>query len=155
MLDELSAAQPDKLVFVDSRTHLGCFQSGVLKGNRSELLGATGASTESIEEAAQQLSRRTGRTVYVTLGEAGILLAQADGTLVSSPAHPVNGPIDIVGAGDSATSGIVASLLSGATDSEAADVANLVAGITVQQLGTTGTAAPKQILDRHTEVAVR
>jgi rfaE bifunctional protein kinase chain/domain len=155
VLDELSATQPDKLVFVDSRTHLGCFQSGVLKGNRSELLSAIDTSAGSIEEAAQQLSRRTGRTVYVTLGEAGILLAQANGHVSRSPAHPVSGPIDIVGAGDSATSGIVASLLSGATDLEAADVANLVAGITVQQLGTTGTATPKQILDRHTELAAR
>lgn len=158
VLEELVASQPDKLVFVDSRAHLGCFQSGVLKGNRTELLGAFGPSTKSIptvEEAAQQLSRGTGRSVYATLGELGILIAQSDGTLLRSPAHPVSGPIDIVGAGDSATSGIVASLLSGATDLEAGDVANLVAGITVQQLGTTGTATPKQVLERHAELAAR
>jgi len=153
-LDELTATDPGKLVFVDSRRHLGCFQSGVLKGNRTELLGAIGTSNDksiTVEQAAQQLSRRTGRSVYVTLGEAGILVAQPDGTLSQSPAQLVRGPIDIVGAGDSATSGIVASLLSGASDLEAADVANLVAGITIQQLGTTGTATPQQILARHTE----
>ncbi|MEO8498892.1 MAG: PfkB family carbohydrate kinase, partial [Planctomycetota bacterium] len=102
---------------------------------------------------AQQLSLRTGRPVYATLGEAGILIAQPDGTLSHSPAQPISGPIDIVGAGDSATSGIVASLLSGASDLEAADVANLVAGITVQQLGTTGTATPPQVIARHAENA--
>ncbi|MBC8356923.1 MAG: carbohydrate kinase [Planctomycetes bacterium] len=154
LLDELAVANPEKLVFVDSRTHLGCFQSGVLKGNRSELLGAIGTSAEAtstVEEAAQSLSSRTGRAVYVTLGAEGIMVSHPDGDCFRSPAHPANGPIDIVGAGDSATSGIVASLLSGATDLEAADVANLVAGITVQQLGTTGTATPAQILERHAE----
>lgn len=156
VLDELAATDREKLVFVDSRAHLGCFQSGVLKGNRAELLGAIESSKDesrTLEQAAQQLSRRTGQTVYATLGEAGILIAQSDGALSRSPAQPVSGPIDIVGAGDSATSGIVASLLSGATDLEAAEVANLVAGITVQQLGTTGTATPEQILSRHPEHA--
>ncbi|MCA9144637.1 MAG: carbohydrate kinase [Planctomycetales bacterium] len=155
-LDQLAVAQPAKLVFVDSRTHLGCFQSGVLKGNRAELVGALKSSATkevSVEDAAQQLARRTGREVYATLGEDGILVSRPDGTSSRSPAHPVSGPIDIVGAGDSATSGIVASLLSGATDLEAADIANLVASITVQQLGTTGTATPTQVLDRHVEVS--
>ncbi len=157
-LDELAAAQPDKLVFVDSRTHLGSFQTGVLKGNRSELLGAIETSTHakvSVEEAAWQLSRRTGSTVYATLGEQGIAVSRLDGTCTYSQAQPVSGPIDIVGAGDSATSGLVASLLSGANEIEAADVANLVAGITVQQLGTTGTATPRQILDLHGELVPR
>jgi sugar/nucleoside kinase (ribokinase family) len=83
------------------------------------------------------------------------LVAQPDGSLSRSPAQPVRGPIDIVGAGDSATSGIVASLLRGASDFEAADVANLVAGITIQQLGTTGTATPQQVLARHAEIVSR
>lgn len=147
-LDELTAVDPQKLVFVDSRAHLGCFRSGVLKGNRSELLKATGAS--SVEEAARQLSSRTGRSVFVTLGEQGIMVTDADGEYAESPTHALDGPLDIVGAGDSATSGIVSALLSGASDIEAADIANLVAGITVQQLGTTGTATPQQMLDRHT-----
>jgi len=63
-------------------------------------------------------------------------------------ACPVSGPIDIVGAGDAATSGIVAALLAGATDFEAAALGNLVASITIQQLGTTGTATPQQVRER-------
>ena len=55
------------------------------------------------------------------------------------------------GAGDSAPAAIVASLLSGATEFEAAEIANLAASITIQQLGTTGTASPDQILDRFRE----
>jgi sugar/nucleoside kinase (ribokinase family) len=55
------------------------------------------------------------------------------------PGVPVSGPTDPVGAGDSATAGIVASLCAGASLVEAATVGNLVASRTVQQLGTTGT----------------
>ena len=62
------------------------------------------------------------------------------------PGFPVAGPVDIVGAGDSATSGIVASLLAGASESEAATIGNLVASITVQVIGSTGTATPDQVL---------
>jgi sugar/nucleoside kinase (ribokinase family) len=65
----------------------------------------------------------------------------------------VSGPIDIVGAGDAASSGFLSALLAGASEVEAADVANLVASITVQQLGTTGTATPEQVLARRRETA--
>ena len=34
----VSRENPNKLVFVDSRRHLGEFEFGVLKGNRSEVL---------------------------------------------------------------------------------------------------------------------
>ncbi len=81
-----------------------------------------------------------------------MIVADPRGRAVHVGAYPVAGPVDVVGAGDSATAGIVASLLAGATRVEAAAVGNLVASITVQQLGTTGTATPKQVLDRWREV---
>ena len=56
--------------------------------------------------------------------------------------------MDIVGAGDSTTAGIVCALLAGMDRREAAATGNLVASITVQQLGTTGTASPAQVLAR-------
>ncbi len=155
-LHALTSANPEKLVFVDSRKHLDRFQSGVLKANRSELLAAVDSQSPesaSTERAAMTLSQRTGHTVFTTLGEAGILVTAPTGSQSVSPAHTVSGPVDIVGAGDSATSGIVAALLSGASDIEAADLANLIANITIQQLGTTGTATPKEILDRYDELA--
>ena len=87
-------------------------------------------------------------TLYCTRGELGILIADPAQPVVSVPGYPVSGPVDVVGAGDSATSGIVAALLAGATSTEAATVGNLVASITVQQLGTTGTATPPQVIER-------
>ena len=53
------------------------------------------------------------------------------------PGLEVAGPIDIVGAGDSVAAGIVSALCAGASNPEAALVGNLVASITIQQLGTT------------------
>ncbi|HET6424389.1 MAG TPA: PfkB family carbohydrate kinase, partial [Planctomycetaceae bacterium] len=61
------------------------------------------------------------------------------------PGLSVRGPIDPTGAGDSATAGAVLALISGATPAEAALVGNLVASVTVRQLGTTGTASGQQL----------
>ena len=67
-------------------------------------------------------------------------------------AAPVVPPIDPVGAGDASSAAIVAALSAGATLLQAAAIASLVASITVQQLGTTGTATPAQIRRRYREV---
>ncbi len=155
MLEQLAISAPSKLVFVDSRAHIRDFRCGILKGNLAELTTATGVDPQAdnaAERAATALARQTRQPVYCTLGERGILVAQSDGTAVIVPTTPVSGPIDIVGAGDSATSAIVVSLLAGASHTEAAAVANLVASITVQQIGTTGTASPDQVLQRWDEV---
>ena len=62
------------------------------------------------------------------------------------PAIPVEGPIDPVGAGDSASAGLVSALTCGAPLPEAAALANLVASVTVRKIGVTGTASPTEIL---------
>jgi sugar/nucleoside kinase (ribokinase family) len=64
------------------------------------------------------------------------------------PGLRVSGPIDTVGAGDSAMAGIASALCCRASPVEAALVGNLVASITVQQVGTTGTATREQVWDR-------
>ncbi len=151
LLAELQRQDPKKLIFVDSRAHLKQFSCGVLKGNRTEILRACGESAQSdaaVSRATMDLGRRTGGTVFCTLGERGILVARPGSEPELVPGVGVTGPIDIVGAGDAATSGMVASLLAGANDLEAAAVGNLVASITVQQVGTTGTAKPEQIRSR-------
>jgi len=71
------------------------------------------------------------------------------------PGVRVSGPIDIVGAGDSTMAGIVSALCSGATLVEAAQVGNLVASITIQQIGTTGTATRQQVIERHSQAIVQ
>ena len=152
-LAEISRNQPERLIYIDSRASLARFHFGTLKGNRSEILAAADAEA-GVEQAVRTLADRTGRPVFCTVGEEGCLVGRPGGQTTLVPGYRVSGPVDIVGAGDSATSGIVLSLLAGATEIEAAAVANLVASITVQQIGTTGTATPQQVLDRWMEMHV-
>lgn len=162
----------DRLTFVDSRNRLSSFSTGTLKGNRPELLAAAGFATDqtdyasrpdcnsqpddtaqpdAVERAARKLSGMTKRDVYATLGGDGILVTPAEGTQTRIPAIPLDSPLDIVGAGDSVTAGMVAALLAEAEPVEAAAIGNLVASITVQQIGTTGTATPNQVFERWSE----
>jgi len=157
LLTELARSASEKLMLIDSRAQLDQFACGVLKGNRSEILTAAGQPESMVDSsavtlAARQLALRTSRPVFCTLGAAGMLVVDAEGACYETTGIRVSGPVDIVGAGDSATAALTASLLSGATVAEAADVANLVASITVQQLGTTGTASPDQIVARRAEL---
>jgi sugar/nucleoside kinase (ribokinase family) len=103
----------------------------------------------ALHSALEVLVRRNGRPMFCTMGEEGMLVARPDAGATLVPGFPVPPPVDICGAGDAATSGIVASLLAGADEVEAATIGNLVASITVQQLGTTGTATPLQVLQRY------
>jgi sugar/nucleoside kinase (ribokinase family) len=86
----------------------------------------------------------------LTIGADGILVFERDG-MTHVPGIRVRGPIDIVGAGDSTMAGIVSALCCGATPAEAALVGNLVASITIQQIGTTGTATREQVTARFRE----
>jgi bifunctional ADP-heptose synthase (sugar kinase/adenylyltransferase) len=150
-LCDLAEQHPRKLIFVDSRANLAKFQRGTLKGNLSEIAGRVAPDENPVAAATcatAALSRKTGRPAFCTLGDRGILVARAGDEPTLVPGIRVQGPIDIVGAGDAATSGVVVSLLSGADELEAATVGNLVASITVQQLGTTGTATPEQVRAR-------
>ena len=158
-LERLARFDPDKLMYVDSRRFLGRFAAATLKGNRNEVLAAVRtpagdgeADDAAVRQALDTLAAKTGRPAFCTLGERGILVAGRGGETELIPGYPVAGPIDIVGAGDAATSGIVSALLAGSTDREAAAVGNLAASITIQKLGTTGTASPVEVLDRWDEV---
>lgn len=151
-IERLARREPEKLILVDSRRYLGRFGKGVLKGNTSEILVATSHEGGEPDEALQRLSNKTGCAAFCTTGERGILVARPGRQAELVPGCSVSGPIDIVGAGDAATSGIVTALLSGADELEAAAFGNLVASITIQQLGTTGTATPQQVRERWHEI---
>jgi bifunctional ADP-heptose synthase (sugar kinase/adenylyltransferase) len=154
------ALRHSKVVFLaDSRRNIGLFRNCIAKPNRSELLAAVTDSNggdkltgwhADVRTAASALSQRTGRPVYTTVGPEGIIYAE-DGQSQHIPGIPVAGPIDIVGAGDSTTAGIVSALCAGATPAQAARLGCLVASITIQQIGVTGTATPAQLRERFWE----
>jgi len=145
----LASSNPIRAVIADSRERIGLFQNVRLKPNQQECL-ATVESASDVADAAARLARRAGRTVFCTCGERGILVAEPNNDRPTSvPACPVQGPIDPVGAGDSTAAAIACALASGASAVIAAAFGNLVASVTVRQIGTTGTATPEQIRQAH------
>jgi len=137
------------VVYADSRAFSGAFTDVIVKCNHLEAVAAAdpGGDTggENIARCAQKLAARNHRPVFVTHGAAGMIVAEGD-SCVNVPAFAVEGPLDICGAGDAATSGIVMALCCGATPGEAALVGNAVASVTIRQLGVTGTSSPDELL---------
>jgi rfaE bifunctional protein kinase chain/domain len=158
-LAELGDSDTGKVILADSRERIGLFRSVWLKPNEIECWRAVERlmkTSANLESYVAQLARQAGRPVFCTRGDQGILLVDprySSAQPVVVPAYPVTGPIDVVGAGDSTSAGIACALAAGASLPEAAAFGNLVASITIQQLGTTGTATPQQIRQRWREVA--
>ncbi len=146
---ELQAAQPKLVVIADSRHGLGRFPPLVFKMNAAEFATLTGrpATTEpaAIRAGAAELARHNGRPVFVTLAERGMVGATPDGIAHHVPALPLRGPIDVVGAGDTATATLALTLAAAATLSEAMTLAQAAASLVVHQLGTTGVATPAEM----------
>ena len=143
--------QPKLVVLADSRTRIGLFKRTILKPNQREAWAALGGqgnlSLKSARHHAHELSNQTGRPVFLTLGNRGILVA--DGSAVEHvPAVRLTAPVDPVGTGDTCAAALSAALAAGAELTEAAAVACLAASITAQQVGTTGTASPIELSRR-------
>lgn len=159
-LATLARRHADKVFYADSRQRIGAFRGVLIKANHHEALRAVGSpdqeapDPESLFAVGKELMKRVGRPVLITMGPRGMLVTEPEGQQIV-PGFPMAGPIDIVGAGDSATAGTVLSLCAGASLPQAALVGNLVASLTVQQIGTTGTASPPGVLGRYDEVADR
>ena len=160
-LAELALSHPDKVIAVDSRMRIGEYAQAIVKPNGHEAAHAVygdrapaDVDRGTAEACGRELYRRNGRPVFLTVGTDGVLVFDQQG-MTHVPGIRVSGPIDIVGAGDSCMAGIAASLCCGATNADAALVGNLVASITIQQIGTTGTATRQQVQDRYREAFAR
>lgn len=157
VLAELGEELAGLTIVIDSRERIGLFRNVILKPNMREAVRAVGGPDKEqyeraeAEKAGAALFELTRRPVLVTVGRGGNLVFTGEG-MQHVPGISVTGPIDIVGAGDSALAGITSALCAGANPAEAALVGNLVASITVQQIGTTGTATRRQVLDRFREM---
>lgn len=147
-LGRLSAAQPALPIVADSRRGLHGWPAAHWKMNAAELGRLTGRSVgdlPSVVSAARSMAMSLKRPVFITLAEQGIIGATAEGAVAHVPAHPVSGPIDIVGAGDSVSANLTAALAAGADLPEAMQLAMAAAHCVIHQLGTTGTASVEQI----------
>jgi rfaE bifunctional protein kinase chain/domain len=155
---EMGRTRPDKPLLADSSERIGLFQSTWLKPNQTECLHAVlgvAEGPEQVRHCTIELARRARRPVFCTCGVEGILVVDsriACERVTLVPAYAVEGPIDIVGAGDSTSAAIACAVAAGASLEEAAAIGNLVASITIQQIGTTGTASPAQLRERWRQV---
>ena len=153
MLADRAKKFPRVIFWADSRRRIRRFRNTVIKVNQFEAMGWASWLPEDevpladLCPAVERLRAQNGLPVFVTRGSQGMLVSDP-WTLV--PGVRIDGEIDPTGAGDSCSAGCVLALCAGATPPEAAVVGNLVASITIQQLGTTGTARREQLPDRLT-----
>jgi sugar/nucleoside kinase (ribokinase family) len=159
VISDLAIKYPDLIIAVDSRSRISQFDNVILKPNSREVILAFQSNlpekitTDIIKPYGYSLFKKMKKPVFITLGDAGILVFTEAGC-EHVPAAAVEPPFDIVGAGDSCMSAIVASLCSGADPVRAAFVGTLAASITIQQIGKTGTASASQIKRRFHELEI-
>ena len=161
-LADAARKYPQKTIMVDSRHFSASYQQVSLKMNLSEALRTINlinpsspipekdGDIKTAQTAAALLSKSVKKPVFITLGDQGVV-GMSEGQFFHWPGVKLEGPIDVVGAGDSVLAGIGLARCSGATDIEAAYIGNLVGSITVQQIGTTGIATREEIVKRHHE----
>ena len=134
-------------VLADSREWIGKFRNLCVKPNASEAeRWVPGGDPRKLAELVKG-------PVFLTRGEAGIALAETgDSVTRTISAYPVSGPVDPCGAGDSCSAAIACAMASGTSLEVAAAFGNLIASITVRQLGVTGTAPPDAVRARWREL---
>lgn len=129
-------------VFVDPKQRDVSIYSGatVLSPNVKELAAASGvdgfASDAALIGAAQALAANHHFSyVLATRSEKGMSLIDAEGLLqhINAEVHEV---FDVSGAGDTVIATLALSYAAGAPMTEAAEIANLAAGVAVGRLGT-------------------
>jgi bifunctional ADP-heptose synthase (sugar kinase/adenylyltransferase) len=150
VIEALAHDDPRKFVLADSRERIAAFRGVSIKANGAECIRATKA--EDVTAAVQFMAERAGQAVFVTVGPDGIILGQPRQPIRRIPGYPVSGPVDPVGAGDCTDAAVATAIAAGLALDDATAFGCLVASITVQQIGTTGTARPDQVRSRWREI---
>ena len=145
MLGELMNNRPEIPVLGDSRNGFSDWPPVSLKMNSAEARKHTLRGEDEFPDWISQHACKSGRPMFITLADKGILTAAPDQPAQILTALPVRGEVDIVGAGDCVSANITAALAAGATAVEAAAIANAAASHVIHQLGTTGTADVESI----------
>ncbi len=116
----------------------GYRRASVLTPNRAETAGCTGLPVASVDDArvaGRTLARRLQLDVaLVTLDRDGMVLAPPEGDAVHVPTTPRE-VFDVTGAGDVVLAAFGVAVGSGATPREAAELANVAAGLEVERVG--------------------
>ena len=100
------------------------------------------ADTAAITRAAQSLIAAADlQAMVVTLSERGMLVVPREGEATAVPARALE-VYDVTGAGDTAVAVLALALSAGAPMLQAAQLANVAAGISVGQVGAVAVDAP-------------
>jgi D-beta-D-heptose 7-phosphate kinase/D-beta-D-heptose 1-phosphate adenosyltransferase len=146
-----AAAARDVPVVVDPkfRNFFSYRGATIFKPNRRELEAALGAAVDvDHPDAVPAVLARLGvEHILLTLGERGMALfsahsAHGEVARIPTAAREV---YDVVGAGDTVTAYLASLLAAGATAMEAAEIANVAAGIEVGKLGA-ATVTAEEVL---------
>jgi len=123
----------------------------VFKPNRREMEAALGAAVDLEQRDAlpQALTRLKVDNLLLTLGAEGMVLVTRDGATTQLPSL-AREVFDVSGAGDTVTAWVGTCLAAGATVREAAQLANIAAGIEVGKAGV-ATVSPEEVLAMHDE----
>ena len=145
-----AAGSPGRPLFVDSRAQLRLFRG--LTAATPNLQEAESFAARPLEadpgarpEAARALRQALDATaLVVTLGSHGMLLLAGDAPAARIPVYGTDEVADVTGAGDTVIATLTLAVLSGASWSEAALLANYAGGIVVMKRGT-ATVAPEEL----------
>ena len=144
----------DRIVLFDSRHYSDRFTDVYRKTNDVEAALLNGVSLGpgdvvalgDVKRYAEKLFWQSGKPVFVTRGERGMVVADGGG-VSEVPGIQLLKKLDTVGAGDTVMSALGLCLGAGVSPIEAAQFANIAAAVTVQKLFQTGTASAGEILE--------
>ena len=143
LLSDLALADPEKVIWVDSRIRSELFRNVILKPNQQEAESSCNALLGKLDYSEYRKAVKA-RMLFVTQSERGVLLVDDQGEMLV-PGRSVEHPKDICGAGDSFSAGAGVALSISRSPVDAARLGNLVASITVTKKGT-GTASPDEVI---------
>jgi len=141
LIEKISQIASKKIVVVDSRYHLLEYKDvTIITPNESEAEQSSGMLIKNDEDAAtiakKFIKELRLKAVLITRGNKGMLIAEKSGAINHIPIWGGDDIVDITGAGDTVTSVVTLSLISGANFYEAARLSNYAAGIVVMKSGT-------------------
>lgn len=168
-ISQTAQAYPNIPFLCDSRFFINDYRNVLIKCNANELFDAYHVAQGNIQrrettldensenkeielvEAGGWLVKQNECPALITRGKQGAILLE----LVSNrkvkatfiPAIHVEPPIDICGAGDATNAGFAFSKVLGFTLAESAYLAGIVSAITIKQIGVTGVASVRQMVD--------
>ncbi len=139
----LATADPNKVIWVDSRLRPELFRKVIVKPNEDEAAAACMRAFGSFNYAGLR-SLIDGPLLLVTHGGSGVTLLDEKGERRIAT-EKVAKPVDICGAGDSFSAGAAMALAVTGDAESSARFGGLVASVTIMKRGT-GTASPAEIL---------